>query len=218
MNKKINMVLILLLLLIVSVGAVSAADNSSETLSVNDNTQGDEILTASNYTVTEKTYGNYFSGKGEMSSSVNAGDTIILSGDFSGKNFTINKQITLTSSGGTIKNGVITLTKDASGTVITGLTIKNSNNYLYGIHVNGATNCEIRDNFMNNTGQSSYCVVLNKDSDFNKIEHNTLSCYGETYGHGTRSTPVILLGSADNNYIADNVIYSADANAIYLSS
>ena len=54
------MVLILLLLLIVSVGAVSAADNSSETLSVNDNTQGDEILTASNYTVTEKTYGNYF--------------------------------------------------------------------------------------------------------------------------------------------------------------
>ncbi|MBR0057804.1 MAG: right-handed parallel beta-helix repeat-containing protein [Methanobrevibacter sp.] len=218
MNKKINMVLILLLLLIVSVGAVSAADNSNETLSVNDNTQGDEILTATNYTVTENTYGNYFTSKGEMSSSVNAGDTLILSGDFSGKNFTINKQITLTSSGGTIKNGVITLTKDASGTVITGLTIKNSNNYLYGIHVNGATNCEIRDNFMNNTGQSSYCVVLNKDSDFNKIEHNTLSCYGETYGHGTRSTPVILLGSADNNYIADNVIYSADANAIYLSS
>ncbi len=218
MNKKINMVLILLLLLIVSVGAVSAADNSSETLSVNDNTQGDEILTASNYTVTEKTYGNYFSGKGEMSSSVNAGDTIILSGNFSGKNFTINKQITLTSSGGTIKNGVITLTKDASGTVISGLTIKNTNNYLYGIHVNGATNCEIRDNFMNNTGQSSYCIVLNKDSDFNKIEHNTLSCYGETYGHGTRSTPVILLGSADNNYIADNDVYCADANAIYLSS
>ena len=218
MNKKINMVLILLLLLIVSLGAVSAADNSSETLSVNDNTQGNEILTATNHTVTEKTYSNYFSAKGEMSPSVNAGDTLILSGDFSGKNFTINKQITLTSSGGTVKNGVITLTKDASGTIISGLTIKNTNNYLYGIHVNGAKNCEIHDNFMNNTGQSSYCIVLNKDSDFNKIEHNTLSCYGETYGHGTRSTPVILLGSADNNYIADNEIYCADANAIYLSS
>jgi len=218
MNKKINMVLILLLLLIVSVGAVSAADNSNETLSVNDNTQGDEILTATNYTVTENTYGNYFTSKGEMSSSINAGDTLILSGDFSGKNFTINKQITLTGSGGTIKNGVITLTKDASGTVITGLTIKNTNDFLYGIHVNGATNCEIHDNFINNTGQSSYCIVLNKDSDFNKIEHNTLSCYGESYGHGTRSSPVILLGSADNNYIADNDVYCADANAIYLSS
>ena len=216
--KKINMLLILSLLLIVSLGAVSAAEDFNETLSADDNAQGDEILTASQHTVTSDNYNQYFSSSGVMGSKIGAGDTVTLSGDFSGKNFTINKQITVTGSGGTIKNGVIQLTSAASGTTISGLTIKNTQNFHYGIHVNGAKNCYIHNNDINNSAQSSYTIVLNKDSDFNRIVNNTLTSFGESYGHGTRSTPVILLGSADNNYIADNEIYCADANAIYLSS
>ena len=213
-----NMLLILSLLLIVSLGAVSAADDFNETLAADDNAQGDEILTASQHTVTSDNYNQYFSSSGAMGSKIGAGDTVTLSGDFSGKNFTINKQITFTSSGGTIKNGVVEITSAASGTTISDLTIKNTQNYHYGIHVNGAKNCYIHNNNINNSGMSSYTIVLNKDSDFNRIVGNTLTSFGESYGHGTRSTPVILLGSADNNYIADNEIYCADANAIYLSS
>ena len=92
MIKKLNIVLILFVLLIVSLGAVSAADNVNETLGTNEISQGDEILTASQHTVTSSNYNSYFSGSGELiSSTVNAGDTLTLSGDFSGKDFIINK-------------------------------------------------------------------------------------------------------------------------------
>lgn len=101
--KKLNIVLILFVLLIVSLGAVSAADNVNETLGTNEISQGDEILTASQHTVTSSNYNSYFSGSGELiGSAVNAGDTLTLSGDFSGKDFIINKNITVAGSGGTI--------------------------------------------------------------------------------------------------------------------
>ena len=93
MFKKINIILVLFVLLIVSLGAVSAADDTNETLSIDEASQSSEVLTASQYTVTSDTYSQYFSSSGEMGSAINSGDTIVLSGDFSKKDFTINKQI-----------------------------------------------------------------------------------------------------------------------------
>ena len=218
MFKKINIILVLFVLLIVSLGAVSAADDVNETLSIDGTSQNSEVLTASQYTVTSDTYSQYFSNSGEMGSAINSGDTVVLNGDFSKKDFTINKQIILKGSGGTISNGIIKLTSGASGTEISGLTIRNTENYHSGIFIDGAKNCHIHDNDIKNTGMSSYPIVLNENSDFNRIVKNTLEAYGQTYGHGSRSTSIILLGSADNNYIAENNIRVADANAIYLSS
>ncbi|WP_149732336.1 right-handed parallel beta-helix repeat-containing protein [Methanobrevibacter millerae] len=219
MIKKLNMILILLLLVFVSLGAVSAADDANETLAINEiSDDGGEILCAE-YTVTPSNYNQYFSSKGELiDSKVSAGDTITLSGEFSSKNFTVTKNITLQGSGATIKNGIVKLTKTASGSVIRDLKIINVGDKLQGIYINGATNCLIDNNVINNTGISSYPICLNEGSDFNNITNNVLQTMGAAYGHGTRSTSIIVLGSADNNYIAGNTLYCDDANGIYLSS
>ncbi|SDA63447.1 parallel beta-helix repeat (two copies) [Methanobrevibacter millerae] len=213
------MILILLLLVFVSLGAVSAADDANETLAINEiSDDGGEILCAE-YTVTPSNYNQYFSSKGELiDSKVSAGDTITLSGEFSSKNFTVTKNITLQGSGATIKNGIVKLTKTASGSVIRDLKIINVGDKLQGIYINGATNCLIDNNVINNTGISSYPICLNEGSDFNNITNNVLQTMGAAYGHGTRSTSIIVLGSADNNYIAGNTLYCDDANGIYLSS
>ena len=220
MIKKLNMILILLLLVFVSLGAVSAADDANETLAINEiSDDGGEILSAE-YTVTPSNYNQYFSSAtgALIDSKVNAGDTITLSGEFSSKNFTITKNITLQGSGATIKNGIVKLTKTASGSVIRDLKIINVGDKLQGIYINGATNCLIDNNVINNTGISSYPICLNEGSDFNNITNNVLQTMGDAYGHGTRSTSIIVLGSADNNYIAGNTLYCDDANGIYLSS
>lgn len=218
MIKKLNMVLILFILLIISLGAVSAADNVNETLGTDDDSQGDEILTASQYTVTSANYNSYFSSSGELVGSVNAGDTLTLSGNFEGKDFIINKNITVLGSGGTINNGIVKLNKGASGSVIHDLKIRNTEDFHQGIYLLGATNCEIYGNDIINKGQSSYAIALIEDSNNNHIYSNTVECKGADYGHGTRSTSVILLGRSNNNIIENNEIKSADANAIYLSS
>jgi parallel beta-helix repeat protein len=219
MIKKINMVLILLLLLIVSVGAVSAADDFNETLSTNDNAQDYGILTATQHTVTSSNYNQYFSSSGELiGSAVNDGDTLTLSGDFSGKDFIINKNITIAGSGGTIANGIVKLTKGASGSAVHDLKIRNSENFHQGIYLLGATNCEIYGNDIINKGQSSYAITLIEGADYNHIYNNQVQCQGSDYGHGTRSTSVVLFGRANNNILEYNDIKSDDANAIYLSS
>ena len=146
MFNKINIILVLFVLLIVSLGAVSAADDTNETLGIDEASQNGEVLTASQYTVTSDTYSQYFSSSGEMGGPISSGDTVILSGDFSQKDFTINKQIILKGSGGTISNGIIKLTSGASGTEISGLTIRNTENYHSGIFIDGAKNCYVHDN------------------------------------------------------------------------
>ncbi|WP_296807208.1 right-handed parallel beta-helix repeat-containing protein [uncultured Methanobrevibacter sp.] len=218
MIKKINMLLIFLLLLIVSLGAVSAADDLNETIAINEIDNGDNILTASEYDVTSATYGQYFSSSGELSSIVKSGDTLTLSGDFSGKDFIINKQITLQGNGGTISNGIVRLNSGASGSVIHDLKIRNTENFHQGIYLVGADNCEIYNNDIQNGGQSSYPIAIIEEANNNNIHDNTLKGYGASYGHGTRSVPIILVGRSNDNIIADNNIESGDANAIYLSS
>ena len=212
------MLLIFLLLLIVSLGAVSAADDLNETIAINEIDNGDNILTASEYDVTSATYGQYFSSSGELSSIVKSGDTLTLSGDFSGKDFIINKQITLQGNGGTISNGIVRLNSGASGSVIHDLKIRNTENFHQGIYLVGADNCEIYNNDIQNGGQSSYPIAIIEEANNNNIHDNTLKGYGASYGHGTRSVPIILVGRSNDNIIADNNIESGDANAIYLSS
>ena len=219
MIKKINILLIFLLLFIVSLGAVSAADNSNDTLAINEVDNGDNIVSASEHSVTPTTYGQYFNSNGQMiDSAVKVNDTLTLSGDFSGKDFIINKQIILQGSGGTISNGIVRFNSGASGSVIHDLKIRNTEDFHQGIYLVGADNCEIYNNDISNTGQSSYPIAIIEEANNNNIHDNFLKGSGESYGHGTRSVPIILVGRSNDNIIADNDIESGDANAIYLSS
>ncbi|WP_295113276.1 right-handed parallel beta-helix repeat-containing protein [uncultured Methanobrevibacter sp.] len=233
MVKKINFLLVLLLLLI-TIGAVNATDDFNETvgisneatdeLSISDNiasadTINDEVLTETSHTVNEENYNTYFNSAGKLiSSSVKDGDTITIEGTFNKKNFTFEKPINVVGSNSNLKNCVFTLNSGASGSNLSNLNIANTVIYNYGIFLNGASNCLITGCTIKNTGASSYPICIANDANYNNITYNKLTTYGQTYGHGTRSTPPLIISGAHYNYIASNDIDCDDADAIYLSS
>ena len=233
MVKKINIFLVLLLL-ILSISAVSAAADSdmmsgNETISdssyysdgiLSSDVEDNELLTAGSHIVTSSNYNNYFSSKGQLiSSAVNAGDTLKIDGSFSGKEFKFDKAVNVVgTSTNDMKNCVFTFYNSASGSTISNLKIANTQDGKYGIFLNNASNCIIQGCIINNTGMSSYDICIANQANYNNVSNNVLTSYGITYGHGTRSTPSLLLSDAHHNYIGDNVITCDDANAIYLSS
>ena len=232
MIKKIN-ILILFLLLLISLGAVSAADDfnitddktNSDILEISDENayavHDEEIaLKASSHTVTQDNYGKYFDSKGNMIDSVvNDGDTLNLDGSLSGLTLNINKKVNVVgTSTNSMKNSMITLLGGASGSSVSNLNIANTKGETYGIFLNSASNCVIKDCIIKNTGRASYCICLANGANHNNVTGNDLKCYGITYGHGTRSTPTLILSGSHYNYVADNKVEADDANGIYLSS
>ena len=230
------MILVLLLLLLVSISAVSAVDDANETISsdesiievvTSDSTdvltsdgQIDGNLASNSHTVNKTNYASYFNSvTGELvSSSVNNGDTIYLEGDFQGANFVFDKSINIVGINNDMKKCTVTLKSGASGSSISNLKIANSQQYSYGIFLNGASNCIVQGCFINNTGASSYSICLGNNANNNNITDNSFNNYGITYGHGTRSTTPVLISGSHYNYIANNDITCDDANGIYLSS
>ena len=227
MIKKINFILVLLLLL-VSVGAVSAADDFNDTIASDDeavleesvseeisSSDSDDIIASNSHTVTYSNYASYFNSKGDLiSSDVQDGDTIILGDNFVDKEFNFKKPLNVKGlENYKLSNCMLTFSGGASACVISDLTIMNTKQATYGIFLNGVSNC-----FINNTGSSSYAVCIANGANYNHVENNSFNAYGITYGHGTRSTPPFLVSGAHYNYIANNYISCDDANGIYLSS
>ena len=107
MVKNIKFSLILLLLIFVSLGAVSAAEDvnatvddniisdsmvSYEPVSYNYYSDSGVIAAPASHTVSSSNYGTYFDDEGNLkSSSVNSGDTMSLDGTFADKKFILNK-------------------------------------------------------------------------------------------------------------------------------
>ena len=243
MIKKINIILVLLVLL-VSISAVNAVDDNNETvvneasdtleeISVSEelNDTSSEVLqmhdydsqiSASSHTVTESNYNQYFDSNGNLvSSNVKDGDTINLGGDFTAKKFIFSKKVNIVgTSSNNMKNSMITILKDASGSSISGLTIINTNDETYGIFLNSASNCIIQGCTITNTGRSSYCICVANSANYNTVKDNNLKAYGINYGHGsfTRSTPPLIVSGSHYNNISNNHVEADDANGIYLSS
>ena len=199
------------------------AGASNEILSSDeDNLSDGEVLSVSNtYTINKTNYNTYFSGSGEFRSSspIADGDTINIDGDFDDKTFIFRIPVNVVGTeSNDLKNCLFTFYSGASGSNVSDLRIANTVDYTYGIFLNGASNCVISGCFINNTGQSSYPVCVANNANYNTVTDNSLTAYGITYGHGTRSTPPIVLSGAHYNNISNNRIGVDDANAIYLSS
>ena len=232
MIKRLNVILVLSLLILVSVGAVSAADDMNATLGddeaisdVYSSDNDDIILESGSHTITAKNYNSYFNYKnGELvSSDVKDGDTIYLDGTFDGGkdglNFVFRKNVTVVgTASNSMKNSLLTFYSGASGSTVSNLNIQNSKDYFYGIFLNGASNCVIKDCTIKNNGQSSYTICVGNEANYNNVTNNVLQTYGVSYGHGTRSSPAVVVCGSHYNYIGDNAITCDDANAIYLSS
>ena len=243
MIKKINIFLVLLLLLM-SVSAVSAADDGNMTdmvgseaiqdtieVSVDENIDcSDEVLavddsssmiSTASHTINKDNYNQYFNPKnGELvSSNVNSGDTIELDGSFSGNLFKFNKTVNIVgTSNNKLSNVMITILNGASGSSVSGLNIENTKDETYGVFLNTASNCVIKGCTIKNTGRSSYCICVANGANYNNVTDNDLTAYGVTYGHNARSTPPLLLSGSHHNYIANNKVECDDANGIYLSA
>lgn len=222
--KKINFILVLLLL-VVSIGAVSAADDLNDTVAsdngdILEEVAAEDVLTSNSHTITKSNYNSYFNSKGDLiSSDVNSGDTIVIGDNFEDKKFNFQKSLNVVSNDNIkLKNCMLTFSGDASGSTISNLHIFNSKETTYGIFLNGVSNCMVTNCFINNTGSSSYAICIANNANYNNITDNSFNAYGVTYGHGTRSTPPVLVSGAHYNYIANNQISCDDANGIYLSS
>ncbi|MBQ2653076.1 MAG: right-handed parallel beta-helix repeat-containing protein [Methanobrevibacter sp.] len=228
MIKKIN-ILVLLLLILVSIGAVSASEDvnltsdetNSDILEVSEDNVIDEGVSTESHTINQDNYGNYFDDNGNLiDSAVNSGDTLYIDGTLSDLKFNINKKVTIIgTSTNNLKNSIITLSSGASGSSVSNLNIANTIDLTYGIFLNAANYCTIKDCNIVNKGKSSYCICLANGANHNNVTNNYLKETGVTYiGHGTRSTTPLLLCGAHYNYIENNHLEVDDANGIYLSS
>ncbi len=225
MFKKFSILLILSLLFI-SVAAVSAAEdidmnltsdeNNLDTVEVSD--VPEEVL-AEEYSVTSDSYGTYFDNNGNLKDNVKSGDTLKFSGSFSGKNFIFNRTVNVVGDKSyTMTNSMFTFLNGASGSTVSNLKIINDVDFTYGIFLNSASNCVIKGCTITNQGQSSFPICLGNEANYNNVTDNVLTTSGAFYGHGTRSTPTLLVSGSHYNYIANNKLFVDDANAIYLSS
>lgn len=170
------------------------------------------------YTVDSNNYDNYFDEDGNLKDEVGDGHTLILTGNFTGKNFIINKNITLTGEGATIYKGVVVLVKGASGATVSNLRIINLDcTDKQGIILNEVTNCLIKNNNITCSGASSFPIALNPGSNNNVISDNILKVGGISLEESTKSTCGLVLGGAHYNLIKNNYIEVDDANGIYFS-
>ncbi len=229
MVKKIN-ILLFLLLVIVSIGAVSAADDfndtvqsSNEVISDLDEISSDEVNTLevseNMYTVNQSNYNTYFNNNGESTSSVKSGDTLYIDGDFSNKNFTFRTPVNIVGkTDNNLQNCIFTFYEGSSGSNISSLTIANTINYHYGIFLNGASKCLITGCNIVNKGLSSYPICVANNANYNNVTDNYLKAYGIREGYATWSLFPLVVSGAHYNYIANNRIECQDANGIYLSS
>ena len=241
MIRKIKILFVLSLLLFVSMSAVSAMDDADMNITSSDDAvmetsdaidvvssaqddtaisdSSDEVLSSKVITVNSQNYGSYFDKKGNVQSTVGDGDTVKLEGSFSKVNFIFNKKVNLEGSSSCSLSGcTVKLLSGASGSVVSNLIIRNYAEYAQGVCLDGADDCIVKNCFINNTGQSSYAVCLGNNANNNQIIDNHIICYGETYGHNTRSTPPLVLFGSHNNYIANNRVECDDANGIYFSN
>ena len=222
MVKKINILLVLSLLFI-TIGAVSASDDVNDIVSSDETVSeaiSEDVTGSATHIIDNSNYNAYFDNKGSLiPSKVNEGDTVEISDNFVNKDFSFQKSVNVVGKENTnLKDCTFTFGSGASGSSISNLNIQNSKTATYGIFLNGASNCIISNCFINNTGASSYTICVANNANYNNVTNNVLQTYGETYGHGTRSTSPLLISGAHYNYVANNHITCDDANAIYLSS
>lgn len=168
MNRKILVSFLLIVLVALSFGAVSAAEDiaTGEDVVSTDSDQSVEVAADADVPLTEtKTVdGDDADAIQNAINSANAGDTINLGNDKTytlDKTVTVNKTVTITGNNVTIlgnaasspDNGYINIVKAGSGTNISNIILKNVGSYLnlkytgedtlqgWGIYIKQATNC-----------------------------------------------------------------------------
>ena len=157
-----------------------------------------------------------------------AGDTIIVNGtSYVHCHFIINKKLTIISNVGTTLEpcgsnaisgyrGIFYISPEASGTVISGFTIKNdvSNSGDYGILVKGASNVKIENCTFSNSSLSSDAIRLENGKDI-VIENVSISKVNNGIKISNSENVKVISSLLDNAKYCINVI---DSNKININS
>lgn len=185
----------LCLMFIVSIGAVSAADDVNSTFNANidvndvpvDSVIIDNPIYANNakeYTITNDNYGNYFdneTGDALEDAPFNNGDILKIA-NVSDKYFVINKNLTILPAGDntTFKNVGFNFVSGSEGSVVDGITIENNaqkwvnNNQiqLIPILIQYSKNVTVVNSYIHSSANHAFALA---NSSYCNIKNNTLS-------------------------------------------
>ena len=223
----------LCLMFIVSIGAVSAADDVNSTFNANidvndvpvDSVIIDNPIYANNakeYTITNDNYGNYFdneTGDALEDAPFNNGDILKIA-NVSDKYFVINKNLTIMPAGDniTLKNVGFNFVPGSEGSVVDGITIENNaqkwvnNNQiqLIPILIQYSKNVTVVNSYIHSSANHAFALA---NSSYCNIKNNTLSTITSVSGGWGGKTTFLISLSRYNN-ITDNKMYSTSANVI----
>ena len=222
----------LCLMFIVSMGAVSAADDVNSTFNANidvNDVPVDSVIidnpiytnNAKEYTITNDNYGNYFdneTGDALEEAPFNNGDILKID-NVSDKYFVINKNLTIMPAGDniTLKNVGFNFVPGSEGSVVDGITIENNaqkwvnNNQiqLIPILIQYSKNVTVVNSYIHSSANHAFALA---NSSYCNIKNNTLSTITSVSGLGGKTTFLISLSRYNN--ITDNKMYSTSANVI----
>ena len=223
----------LCLMFIVSMGAVSAADDVNSTFNANidvNDVPVDSVIidnpiytnNAKEYTITNDNYGNYFdneTGDALEEAPFNNGDILKID-NVSDKYFVINKNLTIMPAGDniTLKNVGFNFVPGSEGSVVDGITIENNaqkwvnNNQiqLIPILIQYSKNVTVVNSYIHSSAKSCFALA---NSSYCNIKNNTLSTITSVSGGWGGKTTFLISLSRYNN-ITDNKMYSTSANVI----
>ena len=223
----------LCLMFIVSMGAVSAADDVNSTFNANidvNDVPVDSVIidnpiytnNAKEYTITNDNYGNYFdneTGDALEEAPFNNGDILKIA-NVSDKYFVINKNLTILPAGDntTFKNVGFNFVSGSEGSVVDGITIENNaqkwvnNNQiqLIPILIQYSKNVTVVNSYIHSSANHAFALA---NSSYCNIKNNTLSTITSVSGGWGGKTTFLIQLSRYNN-ITDNKMYSTSANVI----
>ena len=189
--KLKTQILLAVLVIFLTVGCVSAADDDAMTLTATaDEAPALDLPAPTYYDVTQDTYSTYFDENGTFTVTPSAGEnSVVRISNLTDKNFVFNTpNITITTLGESdvITNGKITLNAGAEGSIISGLTI-NTNGYDVIAIEDFASNVGITDNVISVSGEALYnfAAIVVHDSEDVMIADNliTINATGQ-YAYG----------------------------------
>ena len=223
----------LCLMFIVSMGAVSAADDVNSTFNANidvNDVPVDSVIidnpiytnNAKEYTITNDNYGNYFdneTGDALEEAPFNNGDILKID-NVSDKYFVINKNLTIMPAGDniTLKNVGFNFVPGSEGSVVDGITIENNaqkwvnNNQiqLIPILIQYSKNVTVVNSYIHSSANHAFALA---NSSYCNIKNNTISTITSVSGGWGGKTTFLISLSRYNN-ITDNKMYSTSANVI----
>ena len=192
-------------IIILSVSAVSAADNTTENIQLNDATgdltdlqtlnQNESITTSENvYEIDESNYDQFFdSDSGRITGNISNGDEIRL-GNLTDKKFTIDKTITIMpiSSDDCLINSMINLIQGSDKSIVKGIKIINNENttFINAMEIYKANNIKISDSLFNSTNPIKISLLVNESNNVSIADSTFInSGSGLEYIYNIYSTP-----------------------------